>query len=358
MRKPYYVQRLKCWYVKDSASNPIRLDPNKKKAFELWHELQSASCFKGARATVRGLLEEFFNSIEGTVSQERFDRLVRYSQLFIDDHGSKLITEITPAVLAKWLDDPKPGRRHKGLKDDEEPKPIYWGSSSKRHATALLKRAWSWARNQGHIQVNAIAQFALPECDYREEVIDPSIHNKLVEHCMSNPEARPFALYLIASRCGVRPQQIREVTAANVSPCRTMWIFKRHKTAKKTGKPLVVYLSPCLQSLTRILVATHPTGPLFRNVYGKPWKSDTVSQRMERLRKRLDLPPGTVAYLYRHTLATDALVAGHSTAIVAKLLGHTDTRMVSKVYGHLEKQPQFMLEASRSVSQSRLKPMG
>jgi integrase len=77
---------------------------------------------------------------------------------------------------------------------------------------------------------------------------------------------------------------------------------------------------------------------------------------MERLRKRLDLPAGTVAYLYRHTLATDALVAGHSTAIVAKLLGHTDTRMVAKVYGHLEKQPQFMLEASRSVASSRLKP--
>jgi integrase len=355
MRKPYYIQRLKCWYVKDSSANPIRLDPNKKRAFELWHELQAASCFKGSRATVRGLLEEFFNSIEGTMSSDRFDRLVRYSQLFIDEYGSRPVVEITPAILTRWLDGPKPGRWHKGLKEGEKPDPIYWGSSSKRHAAALLKRAWAWARNQGHIQVNSIAQFSLPECEYRESVIDPSIHGKLVNHCMSIPDARPFALYLIASRCGVRPQQIREVTAKHVTSCRTMWIFKSHKTAKKTGKPLIVYLPPCLQTITRILVAKHPTGPLFRNALGRPWKSDTVTQRMERLRRRLNLPEGTVAYLYRHTLATDALVAGHSTAIVAKLLGHSDTRMVAKVYGHLEKQPDFMLAASRSISESRLK---
>ena len=182
------------------------------------------------------------------------------------------------------------------------------------------------------------------------------MHAKLVLHCQQLEDSRPFARYLIASRCGARPQQIREVTAADVNREYTQWHFKKHKTRNKTGKPLTVYLPPCLQTLTKILVAARPNGPLFLNARGGIWKSDTVTQRMERLRKRLNLPDGTVAYLYRHAMATDALLAGVDLPVLAQMLGHTDTRMISKVYGHLVKHPGHIADAVAKMASDRIKP--
>jgi integrase len=47
---------------------------------------------------------------------------------------------------------------------------------------------------------------------------------------------------------------------------------------------------------------------------------------------------------FRHSFATRAFknrVAGMTLSV---LLGHTDTRMVSRVYGHLEQDPGFLRE--------------
>ena len=330
----------------------MRLDPDADTAFAIWHHMQAAQCYTGKGATVRGLLNAFLDDIDGTVSEARLKTLTYYGRVFVDDFGTNLVDDIKPSTLQQWLRSPKPGK----LDALGEPTPdIQWGASSQRHAAAFVKRAWKWAHNAGHIKVNKLAAFALPECEYREGVIDSSTHAKLIEHLRKTPEARPFALYLIASRCGARPQQIREVTAKHVSQDGKQWIFAKHKTQAKTGKPLVVYLPPCLQTLTRLLVQVHPTGPLFRNAYGEPWKSDTVTQRMERLRRRLKLPADCVAYLYRHTMATDALLAGQTPAIVAKLMGHVDTRMISKVYSHLEKHPQHLVDAVAQVAANRVK---
>ena len=355
MRQPFFRAAKQCWYVKDEAGKFIRLDRDKEKAFDLWHKLKSEQSYEGKDATVSGLLQAFLASIDGELSIARFNTLVYYSELFVKSHGLLLASELRPSIVSKWLSTPKPGQKHKNKEGEMvEGDPVSWSSSSKRHAAALLKRAWKWAHNEGYIQVNTLAELKLTECEYRDDVIDLDTHRKLVNYCLASPESKPFALYLIASRCGARPQQIREVTAKHVSADGTQWVFKTHKTRNKTNKPLVVYLSGCLQTLTRLLIERHPKGALFRNHRGDPWKKDTVTQRMDRLRTKLDLPSDMVAYLYRHSMATNALLAGQSTAVVAQLLGHTDTRMVSKVYGHLDRHSQFLVEAAKATAASQI----
>ncbi len=357
MRQPFFRDQTKCWYVKDDAGRFVRLDPDRDTAFEIWHKLQTTQVYEGENARVDGLIEAFLGEIDGSLSTDRFSALSYYGSLFSESHGGDLVSSIKPSVVSKWLRAPKRGR----TRLSESGEKIYgdsiaWSESSKRHAAAFLKRVWKWAHNSGFIAVNTLAELKLAECEYRDSVIDSETHKKLVRHCMASEEARPFALYLIASQCGARPQQIREVTASHVSADGTQWFFKKHKTSEKTGRPLIVYLPPCLQTLTRILVSVRPSGPLFRNFIGRPWKKDTVSQRMDRLRKKLNLPDGTVAYLYRHSMATNALLSGQSTAVVAQLLGHTDTRMVSKVYGHLDKHSQFLVDAASDAAKERISP--
>lgn len=352
MRKPFYRKQTKCWYVKsESGKTFIRLDPDKRKAFDLWHRMQAATVHRGPAATVLGILNAFVEELQPTLSEARFAALKHYAESFVRKHASDLAMSITPATVIEWLNEPQRAQEKKSRKPKEkDAKPEYrmakWSESSKRHAAALIKRAWKWAHNQGRLPANHLASLKLPECQYRDATIDYATHERLVLHCRQLDDSKPFALYLIASRCGARPQQIREVTAANVQFGATQWVFKKHKTVAKTGKDLRVYLSPCLQTLTKILLSSRPSGPLFRNANGDPWKSDTVTQRMERLRKRLKLPPGTVVYLYRHTMATNALLAGQTTATVAALLGHVDTRMVSKVYGHLDNHSPHLLDAA------------
>jgi site-specific recombinase XerD len=130
-------------------------------------------------------------------------------------------------------------------------------------------------------------------------------------------------------------------------------VFQDHKTRGKTKRPLVVYLPPCLQTLSRILVAKRPTGPLFLNSKGRPWTKDTVALAIRRKRRDLGLPESVIAYAYRHTFATESLVAGASLAETAQLLGHKDTRMVGQVYGHLDQFSSHMVSAASKAAVNR-----
>lgn len=62
------------------------------------------------------------------------------------------------------------------------------------------------------------------------------------------------------------------------------------------------------------------------------------------------LPSDTVAYCYRHGFTHRALVNGVPMHMVAELLGHTSTRMVEQVYGHLDKAKDLLKEAASIVA--------
>ena len=98
------------------------------------------------------------------------------------------------------------------------------------------------------------------------------------------------------------------------------------------------------------LAAAHPEGALFRGPRGgRPFSRNNVRCRFRRLREKLPHLKGVVAYCYRHTFATEALVNGVGVAQVAELLGHTSTEMVSTHYGHLTEKVAHLREAARKA---------
>lgn len=140
------------------------------------------------------------------------------------------------------------------------------------------------------------------------------------------------------------------MTAADVNLDLGVWVIDRHKTGKKTGKPRVIYLCPEMVELSRRLVTERPSGPLFPNSRGVPYTKDAIGLRFKRLRKRLPHLAHFVCYSVRHSYASDALENGVGIAQVAELLGHTDTRMVSRHYGHLGQKVAHMKDAARKAT--------
>jgi integrase len=148
-----------------------------------------------------------------------------------------------------------------------------------------------------------------------------------------------------------RPGEVRKVTAAHVNLDLGVWVFKEHKTAKRTGKPRVIYLTPAMVELTRKLVAKSPEGPLFRGPRSKRgFTRNAVRCRFRNLREKLPHLAGVISYTARHSFATQALVRGVGIAQVAELLGHVDVTMVSEHYAHLAGNVQHMREAARKAT--------
>jgi integrase len=141
--------------------------------------------------------------------------------------------------------------------------------------------------------------------------------------------------------------EIASVTAADVNLGLGIWTLTNHKTARKTGKPRIVYLTPSMIELTKRLMAMHPEGPLFRGPRGKrPFTRNGIRCRFRRLRKQLPHLAGVVAYTYRHSYATDALANGVPMATVAELMGHRDLKMLQDHYGHLSQKVLHLREAA------------
>jgi integrase len=132
------------------------------------------------------------------------------------------------------------------------------------------------------------------------------------------------------------------------------WVFhpSEHKTGR-TGRPLVVNLTPSMVAMTKTLIEQYPEGPLFRNSYGRPWKKDAIKDAIRKLRNRLGLPEKFVATSFRHGFTTDGLLNGLGAETMAQLLGHTDSSMVNRHYGHLDQKATFLRGELRKLSEGR-----
>ena len=84
---------------------------------------------------------------------------------------------------------------------------------------------------------------------------------------------------------------------------------------------------------------------LFEKGNGGRWAKSQQSRPMKQACKRAKITPAISIHGLRHTWASLSEMAGVPLIVVAKNLGHSDTRMVEKHYGHL--RPSYVAEAIR-----------
>lgn len=81
---------------------------------------------------------------------------------------------------------------------------------------------------------------------------------------------------------------------------------------------------------------------------GGAWKEDYQKRPMIAASAAARLDPPATTHVLRHTYASLRVMAGAPLPAIAAALGHSDTRMVSKHYGHLA--PSWIADAIRATS--------
>jgi integrase len=143
-------------------------------------------------------------------------------------------------------------------------------------------------------------------------------------------ELRP--LITAALNTGCRAGELLAMRAGDFDP--------RSKTVliadSKAGKPRRVPLAEQGAALFEGLTAGKPESEaIFNRADGAPWYRMALVRLMADACKRAKVLPAATFHTLRHTFASHLVQQGVPLMFVASALGHSDTRMVEKHYGHL-----------------------
>jgi len=257
-----------------------------------------------------------------------------------EEFGRLKYEELKLYHVQTWLD--KMGTERGRSKGNRLKK---WGDVMKRLAIDKLQSAFSWAEQQGLIVKNLIDRKAKKALGLRrkgtrgrEYVLKPDEHDKMVS--ISKPYFADLLTFLEGTGC--RPGEVYHCEAVHFDRSLGAIVFQWdategyvHKTAQKTGKDRVIFLTPDQVALVERLCAKYPSGYLFRNRDGKQWTDSSVYLMLKRLRKRLKLTSKMIPYSYRHTFATSWLKNGGSIKVLADLMGNS-VAIIEHHYGHLD----------------------
>jgi integrase len=261
-----------------------------------------------------------------------------------------------------------------------------WSASHRRGSTTAVQRAFRWAEKIGHIEKSPILHIEKPEAGRREQVVPPEEFAALVDRYRHDQSFTDVLEFCWESGC--RPQELVLFEARHFDATNRRLVLPPAE-AKGKKRFRVVYLTEKALGIVIRLVTAHPSGKLFLNTEGNPWKADAINCRFCRLQQRLarerneadtPLDPEAVKklaaalkptktvkgkevaktekellrearkklrakaakagtkyalYSFRHSYSTQLLEAGVDSLTVSTLLGHKDGTMLARHYAHI-----------------------
>jgi integrase len=246
--------------------------------------------------------------------------------------GDVLVEALTADQLRAWL---------KGLvRASNDPEAIRKSQCSANRVWTVLRAALNMAFAEGKVRSDAEWRRVKPFKDVdkaKTRYLTLAECERLLN--AAEPDLRP--LVRAALETGCRYGELAALVVGDYQPDSGTL----HIARSKTGKGRHVILTEDGQAFFAGLVAGQPTNaPMF----GRVWSHDDQTHPMKRACKAARLDERISFHGLRHTWASHAVMAGMPLMIVAKNLGHVDTRMVEKHYGHLA--PSFVVDQVRKFA--------
>jgi integrase len=165
---------------------------------------------------------------------------------------------------------------------------------------------------------------------------------RLLNAC--DPEFRP--LVQAALQSGGRYGQIAALKVSDFNAAVGAIDFRSRKGKGKEKSYSCVLTDEGIQFFKQACAGRAGGDLIFTKDNGEPWQKSHQSRPMAEACERAAIKPEIGFHGLRHTWASHAVMNGTPLLVVAKNLGHSDTRMVEKHYGHLA--PSYVSDAIRA----------
>jgi integrase len=270
--------------------------------------------------------------------------------------GELQVAALTAKKLKGWRDDlakapprlrTQAGERqkHRELADDDDGSRARRASTNRTWTTlrAALNRAFANGDVPSDVAWRKVKPFRNVETA-RARYLTIAEAKRLVS--ATEPEFRP--LIQAALLTGARYGQLAKLTVSDFNPdVGTL----RLRTRKGDGSEKVYHVHLTDEGVRFFRQACGRAGGtgsalIFKRDGGKPWGKSHQARPVEEASERAKIHPRANFHITRHTFASHAVMNGTPLLVVAKSLGHADTRMVERVYGHLA--PSYERDAIRA----------
>jgi integrase len=301
------------------------------------------------RITVRQALDLYIKHKED-LGQPVGDIRGRGAVHILPPLGDLVVAELTAEQLRRWkatmaaqpaqtrAKDGRPQFKPAAMTDDK----IRARRASANRVLTMLKAALNHAFREGHVANDKEWRRVEPFEGVnvaRVRYLTVAEAERLLNAC--GPDFRP--LVRAALETGCRYSELTRMQVADFNPdAGTVAVLQ-----SKSGKSRHVILTPEGVSFFRRHCAGRDNNEtMFRGADGLPWKKSNQTDPMRAASARARLTPPVNFHALRHTWASLAVMNKVPLIVVAENLGHADTRMVEKHYGHLA--PSYVAEAIRA----------
>jgi integrase len=304
-----------------------------------------------SKRTLKDFLD-FWLEERGKPGQLTHTTIRGYSQkvrLYIGKHiGSILLWDVEPEDW-KFLAD----RLHE---ETEEKRAL--APNTILNTYGCLNAALNWGVGEKYLRENPLNN--LKKAD---KPVGRSLHRAIA---LSHEQVRRFlavlkghrlyALYLIASRLGLRQAELIGLRRANLDLARGElhvveqlsqneegdWVFGPTKNKKNRRIPLSKDLIQALHiHLERIDLERAKLGStwqdwdlVFPSEVGTPLSARNLVRHFKATLKKAELPEGMFFHDLRHTAGSLMLNSGAPLIVVSEILGHSDAQITARIYGH------------------------
>jgi len=322
---------------------------------------------KVSHLTVRQAME-LYVEFKRSQGQSVADVMSRGTAHILPTLGDLVVSELTAEELRRWLAAMASSRAQVRPKRGEvqyRPEPEGDEAIRKRRATAnrvltMLKAMLNHAFDEGrannrdawgrklkpfrNVEVARIRYLSIAEA------------KRLLNGC--DVEFRPLVRAALVT--GARYSELARLEVVDFNPDSGTITVRKSKTGKArhivlTDEGVAFFKEHCAGRAGSELMFSHHIEPRALTVGQKkeakkliksPWKVAEQSRPMSEANKRARLKPTISFHGLRHTYASHCVMNSVPLIVVAKNLGHADTRMVEKHYGHLA--PSFVADAIRA----------
>lgn len=313
---------------------------------QLYAEAQSAPLIQAGPYTVTDAVAEYLDWIASR-GKPTADTRQRADAFILPSLGNIEVANLTTAMIRKWLRDvaeaPPRLRTAKGAQEprfkekSDDPEAVRRRRATANRTLTVLKaalnRAWRESELRGQVPSDAAWRRVEPFEDVdaaRIRFLTVAEARRLINTC--EPKFRK--LVQAALQTGARYSELAALKVSDFDP-NNHTVFVQ---TSKSGKSRHIELTD--EGVAFFVSVTQGRGSddtLFLNAAGGQFRKSHQSRPMAAACKRAKIDPPIGFHGLRHTWASLAVMGGMPLMVVAKNLGHSDTRMVEKHYGHMRR---------------------